>query len=61
MPSQKNSEKLTYTVPEAGEILGVGRSAAYEGARTGEIPTIKIGKRILVPKIALERKLEKAV
>jgi excisionase family DNA binding protein len=60
MSSIKKSEKITYNVPEAGEILGIGRSAAYEGARTGAIPTIRIGNRILVPKTALERMLLEA-
>ncbi len=50
-------EKRTYTVPEAAEALGIGRSAAYEAARTGQLPTIRIGKRILVPVAALERML----
>ncbi len=49
--------RKTYTVTEAGEVLGIGRSAAYEAARTGQIPTIRIGKRILVPVVALERML----
>ena len=52
--------KLTYSIPEAAKILGIGRSAAYEGARTGDIPTIRIGNRILVPKAALDRKLSEA-
>lgn len=47
-------EKKTLTIPEAAKVLGIGRSAAYEAARTGQIPTIKIGKRILVPVTALE-------
>ena len=50
--------KLTYTIPETAKILGIGRSAAYEAARSGQIPTIRIGKRILVPLAALERMLE---
>lgn len=49
--------KQTYTIAEVALILGVGRTAAYEAARTGEIPTIKIGKRLLVSKVALERLL----
>ncbi len=53
--------KLTYTIPETAKILGIGRSAAYEAARTGQIPTIKIGKRILVPVAALERLLKEPV
>ena len=50
----------TVTVPEAGRLLGIGRNAAYEAARRGEIPTIRIGKLLLVPMVALERKLEEA-
>ncbi len=50
-------EKLTLSILEAGKALGIGRSAAYEAARTGQIPTIRIGKRLLVPIVALERLL----
>ena len=48
----------TCTVPEAGKILGIGRNAAYEAARIGELPTIRFGRRIVVPKAALKRLLE---
>ena len=54
------TERRTITIPEVAKVLGIGRAAAYEGARTGQIPTIRIGKRILVPVPALERKLEEA-
>ncbi len=50
-------DKLTYTVTEAAALLGIGRSAAYEAARSGQLPTIRIGKRVLVPVAALERLL----
>jgi excisionase family DNA binding protein len=50
-------EKLTITVPEAGRALGIGRNAAYAAARNGELPTVKIGKRLLVPIMALQRLL----
>jgi hypothetical protein len=37
-------------VPRAGRILGgLGKSAAYDAARRGEIPTIRVGRRLLVP------------
>ena len=39
----------TISVPEAGQILGIGRNAAYDAAQIGDIPTIKIGGKILVP------------
>jgi len=53
-------QKQTFSIPEAAEVLGIGRSAAYEAARTGQIPVIRIGKRILVPAVALENMLASA-
>lgn len=50
-------EPLVYTVSEAGQLLGICRNKAYEGAANGEIPTIRIGRRLLVPKVALKRML----
>jgi excisionase family DNA binding protein len=47
----------TISVPEAGRWLGMGRNAAYDAARRGDIPTIRIGKLIRVPIVALERLL----
>ncbi len=53
-------KRATLSVEETAEVLGIGRNSAYEGVRTGQIPSIRIGKRILVPRIALERILENA-
>lgn len=55
-----NEERLIYTVEEAGKLLGIGRSAAYEAARSGELPVIRIGRRWLVSKQALDRMLSEA-
>ena len=52
-------QKRAISIPEAAETLGIGVSKAYEAANSGEIPTIRIGKRILVPVAALERMLER--
>jgi hypothetical protein len=49
--------EVTLSVPDAGRVLGVGRNCAYGAAQTGEIPTIKIGARLVVPVAALRRKL----
>lgn len=54
-----DQERLTYSVEEAGEILGISRSSAYEAAYRGDIPTLRIGKRILVPRIPFEKMLGK--
>ena len=51
------TERLTVTVDETAALLGISRSVAYESVRTGTIPSIRIGKRILVPRAALERML----
>jgi excisionase family DNA binding protein len=48
---------LTLTVTEAAKRLGVGRNVAYNAAKSGQIPTIRIGNRILVPVAALDRHL----
>lgn len=52
-------EALTMTVEEAAAALNISRGLAYEAARDGRIPTIKIGRRLLVSRRALERLLEK--
>jgi excisionase family DNA binding protein len=58
MQNKERSDRLTYTVEEAGRKLGVGRAAAYAAAPRGEIPTIRIGRLIRVPKFAFDRLLE---
>lgn len=54
------AKRLTMTVGEAAKRLGIGRNQGYEAARNGQIPTIKIGKRLLVPEAALENMLANA-
>lgn len=49
--------RRTISVEEAGRRLGVSRNTAYEAAGRGEIPTIRIGRRLLVPVVAFERLL----
>lgn len=51
-------KRLTITVEEAGRILGISRGLAYQMAREGRIPTIRFGKRLVVPKWAIERLLQ---
>jgi excisionase family DNA binding protein len=47
--------RLTLTVEEAAEILGISRSSAYEAVGRGEIPSLRFGKRIVIPRAALFR------
>lgn len=53
-------EKQVLSVEQAGRVLGVGRSAAYEAVRRGDIPVIRLGRRIVVSARALEKLLEGA-
>ena len=52
--------RLTLTVEEVAATLGISRAFAYEVVRRGEIPSIRIGRRVLVPRAALERLLDGA-
>jgi excisionase family DNA binding protein len=53
-------ERQTMTVEEAARVLGISRSSAYEAVRRGELPTVRIGRRYVVPRVALERMLSQA-
>ena len=45
--------RATITVEEAAGLIGLGRSAAYQAARRGELPTRRVGRRLFVPVPAL--------
>jgi excisionase family DNA binding protein len=49
---------LTWTVAEAADLLGISRTSAYEAAHCGELPVKVIGRRMLVPRVALLRLLD---
>jgi excisionase family DNA binding protein len=49
--------RLTWTVTEAAGLLGISRASAYEAAHRGELPVRVIGRRMLVPRVALLRLL----
>lgn len=56
--TEMKQENLTMTVEEAAVALGISRNLAYEAARDGRIPAIRIGRRLLVSRRALEKILE---
>ena len=49
--------RVVLTIPEAGAIVGLGRSASYVAARRGELPTLRFGGRLVVPTALLRRML----
>ena len=56
MADEKPIERMTVPVwPDAGQMLGLGRNATYDAVARGEIPVLRFGRRILVPRKALER------
>jgi excisionase family DNA binding protein len=59
-PPRESNARLVYEVPEAGEMLGLNRNAAYAAAKRGDIPVIRIGKLLRVPKVAFDQMLERA-
>ena len=52
-----NQEALTLTVDQTAELLGISRGLAYEAVKDGSIPSVRLGRRILVPRDALLRML----
>ena len=59
MKKNPRDQRKTMSVPEAGKVyFDIGRNASYEAARRGDIPTIKVGPRLLrVPVAVMERKV----
>lgn len=51
------SRKLTFSVVEAAKLLGISRPAAYQAVSSNQIPSIRFGRRIVIPRAALERML----
>ncbi len=60
MVVKSESQKYVLTVEEAGQRLGLSRPLAYQAVNNGQIPAIRIGRRILVPVAALDKMLESA-
>ncbi len=47
------ADRATITIEQTAQLLGLGRTAAYDAARRGELPTRRLGRRLLVPVPAL--------
>lgn len=54
-------KRLCITVPEAAEMLGLSRNFTYELVKQKQLPVVEFGKRLLIPRVALEKMLEKGV
>lgn len=49
LDSLKSSGRATVTIEESAQILGLSRSAAYRAAQDKSIPTLRLGRKLLVP------------
>ncbi|HEY3673061.1 MAG TPA: helix-turn-helix domain-containing protein [Acidimicrobiia bacterium] len=49
-----NQERLVWSVEEAGRRLGISRAHAYELVARGDLPHLRLGRRLVIPKQALE-------
>jgi len=56
-----SNDSLVLTAGETAKILRLSKTTVYDQIRQGSIPSIRMGKRILIPRAALMRKLEEAV
>ena len=63
MPASTASppEKLTYSIREAAKLLGIHQVTAYRMARRGELPSMRLGSRVVVPADALKEFIEAGV
>ena len=57
MSRPANQPCLTITVEDAGRLLGISRGHAYELVRRGELPAIRLGRRLVIPTRAIEELL----
>jgi len=49
--------RRTLSVSEAARVLGISRAHAYDCVHSGELPSIRLGRRIVIPRTAVERLL----
>ena len=58
--SEQSGKSLAFSASEVAKLLGVSKNTVYEAIHTGQIPSIRWGKRILIPRVALMKMLEEA-
>ena len=58
--SDQQGKSLVFSVVEAAQLLGISRPTAYTLVNTGQIPCIRYGRRLLIPRVALMKMLEDA-
>lgn len=51
-------ERLTYSVAEVAQLLGISRGSVYTYIRSGEIRSLTLGSRIVVPRRVIEELID---
>jgi len=60
-PARKNDHlRSTWTIKEAAQVAGCGERAIRQGVESGEIPHLKLGGKILLPRVAFQRWVDNA-
>jgi excisionase family DNA binding protein len=54
-PPDEADLPLLLSVPQAARLLGVGTTFGWTMVNKGEIPSVRLGRRVLVPRAAIER------
>ena len=54
----KDEGKRVLKPDEVGKLLRISRGSVYEAIRRGSIPSLRIGRKILIPRAALEKLLD---
>jgi len=60
LPQPEKDERLALSVDEAAALLGISRSLAYDLCARGDLPSLRLGRRILIPRRALDARLKKS-
>lgn len=53
--TQLRPERLTLSIAEAAAIIGVCTNSMHEALKRGDFPSIRVGRRVLIPRAAFER------
>ncbi len=54
-PNARGARRAVLSVTEAAQVLGISRSHAYDLVARGDLPSLRLGRRVLIPATALGR------
>lgn len=57
---RETDEPLALSIKKAARLLGLSQASVYRAVRTGQIPSVRLGTRIVIPRAALDRMLADA-